>query len=277
MRLVQILLASILMGGVVTADEYLLAKEGYMPPVGSVAVRKSSFDVKEMAIDIKAGDQDLDGEMTMNQAKAESVEVLPGGKMRYLLKSKKEAQKMMIAGREVPGEEKSSLLVGVPVLLFKEEGEWVAKGEKGKLTTAQQKEADEIAVGLGKSGVAYGSKPRKIGETWEIGPDQAADFFGTSGEDVEGSVKMTLVEIVTKDGLECAKCLAVFKMKGQPEEGLNLQMEGKLTIYRSLKYFADMEVEGKIKMTMDGAPAEGVTMAGEGEGTMRQKMVLKFK
>ncbi len=123
----------------------------------------------------------------------------------------------------------------------------------------------------------YGDSPRKVGDEWKVDPSKTG--FG-EGTDLTGDYSVKFVEVKDYQGAKCAVLKATYDFKGKIESqpgspGLGMRMKGEAVSLRSIADLQDLDVQIDATMTLDGAPADGVTMNVEGPMKGTQKITLK--
>ena len=143
---------------------------------------------------------------------------------------------------------------------------WSARFEKGKPNKDQEEALAELEDEWNSESDAtmYGTKPRRIGEKWEVDAAQIPGF-SNAVDGVKGKVTLTLIGEKKVNGHRCAilkgKIDAVRLMKGEADDDPDTKvgLKGEVKIVRSLEHYADlrMEMKGQMKMTLDGPSPQG--------------------
>lgn len=256
-----------------SGQTYLFDKEGYLPPKGVVAEKKSIITMDEGKVKVTANGQIMNGTLKSNASKTELRAYLGDNLFLSLLSDSESTSAVVIGGREMPNNPEPAHLLKVKVLYEKVEGKWQTAAKNEKFTEAQQKEIDEELKKLNDSTTPYGFKARKVGETWDM--EQA--FFekiigGDNIDKAEGQI--TLQEIVELDGHKCAKLLCKIDVSGL-KKGAMLSFKGDVTVWRSLEYYLDMKVEGKLATTV-APPAEKSKVEISGVTVIDESVSLKI-
>ena len=157
-------------------------------------------------------------------------------------------------------------LFKIPVILEKNNGKWSARFEKGKPNKDQEEALAELEDEWNSESDAtmYGTRPRRIGEKWEVDAAQIPGF-SNAVDGVKGKVTLTLIGEKKVNGHRCAilkgKIDAVRLMKGEAADDPDTKvgLKGEVKIVRSLEHYADlrMEMKGQMKMTLDGPSPQG--------------------
>ncbi|MFC4992372.1 hypothetical protein [Rubritalea tangerina] len=256
------------------AKEYILYKEGGMPAVGTKLEMTSKTDFPEMKMSVKGGPQAMEGKMSRKSEDTEVIEVKGKGKLHYELKASESQNATEMMGQRQEAPEPPNKLLKTPILFELQGDDWEAKPVNGQLSDEQREAAEDKLEGFLEAGEIYGEKARKVGETWKVEGDELSVLMKDADFD-EGGATLTLQEIVTKDGQECAKILVKFDMSGSIEDsGMTMKMEGTGNVVRSLEHLVDLDLDMKMKITMGGEVGPGMSMSMSGEGTMHQTIKL---
>jgi hypothetical protein len=183
-----------------------------------------------------------------------TVEGLGGGRYRVIeLKSEEEGY-MTIAGKKQKGPPPPTPLKGVPIIIEKKNGGWVATLEKGEPSAAQAEALARFTAKVSEllSAAIYGEEPRRPGDQWKADPAQSG-LFGPA-YDLKGDFSMAFVEVKEIQGSSCAVLKATFNVSGM-EPGsksrppAKVTYKGNATIHRSLADFVNLQVEFKSAAT----------------------------
>lgn len=269
-------------GNTARAEEtYVLAKKNHVPAKGTSISKEFSMNMSDAAMKITAGGQEIAGSMTRLESNKETTEILSAEKIRLTATDRKVEGKMTINGQDQATPDEPEPLLNKPVVLDLKEGKWSASLEAAdaKPTAAEQKSLDKKAESANKDADfgMYGDTPRKVGDEWKVDPSKTG--FG-EGTDLTGDYSVKFVEVKDYQGAKCAVLKATYDFKGkiasQPgSEGLGMRMKGEAVSIRSIADLQDLDVQIDATMTLDGAPAEGVSMNVEGPMKGSQKITLK--
>lgn len=262
-------------------ETFVLATRKYLPPAGTVGTTESSMVMRDAALTVMAGEQEMKGTATQTEAGKTTLEFLSMDKIRKLVVSKKSGGKMTMNGQDQPSPEKSDPLEGVPVILVRNGASWTASLESGATPDAEQRERlDRTVKEITKDAdfLMYGDTPRKPGDKWAADPSVLSGFGDASG--VVGTYAMEFVEVTEIDGVRCAVLKGTFEFTGKTDSSdksrpMDITMKGEAISHRSIADQCDLKVEIKGTMTISGEPAPNVTIHVEGPMTMTQKITLK--
>jgi hypothetical protein len=154
-----------------------------------------------------------------------------------------------------------------------------------KPTEKQQKELDN-RNGIENDDDLYPKEKVAVGHTWTVDAAALNKLLGNSFSDVKGKVNQKFTKIDEVDGEKVAviesTAKITAKMKDDGEPTVDVEMEMKVTTWRSLKSGAALKekFEGKIKLSgtvkMDDIKAE-MTLSGPISGESTTKVSLKKK
>lgn len=252
-------------------------------PVGTKIVEKSAMTMSSKTLELSIGDLRLAGSLSDSGRREEHGMQLTPDRVRYLLRSSNSRKVFRIDGKEDVKEEEQAL-VGVPVILERDNGKWSARLEKGEANKQQGEELDELAVrwNTDDDRVMYGNGPRRIGESWKVDAADIPAFLGMA-DGVRGEVVFTLVGEKKVRGVRCARlmgkidCTAL--MRGEDEDpDVKISLEGDFEIVRSLVYFEDIafEMEGKMTMLVEGPSPRGpLAMKSDGPFAMSGSLEIR--
>jgi hypothetical protein len=256
----------------------ILAKRGYLPPSGTKAGMEASMTMDEATLHVDAGGQQMDGKASQSMKAKETLEFLPGEKLRRTVVSKKTTGNMVINGSEQPTPSTPDPLEGQAVLIEKKDGKWVASLETGSPTAEQEPALAKMAKTFNdESDVeTYGEAPHKVGDKWTVDPSKLGSFG--DAEDLSGSYAVEFLRIEDYQGTPCAVLKALIDIKGKTTEekgkSMDIRMRGEVTTRRSLKDMTDLDVLTSGTINIDGAPAPGVSLMIEGPMKVSQKVTV---
>jgi hypothetical protein len=263
------------------ADTHVLAsKDIKFPAKGTTHTKESTTEIKDSKLGIEAAGQKMEGSMKRNETSVETWAYLGDNKARRTLESKTTSGAMTIAGQDQPMPEEKDALVGVPVLIEVKDGKTVATLESGTATAEQTKALEKLGESKADGDFAmYGDTPRKVGDKWNVEPKNLSGFG--EAKDLTGTFNIEFVEIKDYQGVPCAVLKSTFDVKGSTDSSggddakMSIKLKGEALSYRSLAEKTDLDVKITSSMTMDGSPAEGVSMHMEGPFGMNQKTTIK--
>lgn len=246
--------------GFLSAQEYVLDEMDFNPPQGSTLIRKSLFEIKDAKVLMLMKEQNLQGKMSNKADKEEQIHVINPNKVEYLVVNESQQQSMTLNGQVIPMDPKEKGLQGIKLKFEEVAGTWVLKNPLHKFSEHQKELLKRKLESINSNGSPYGYEARKVGETWKIDPNEMADLFGS--KDLKGTMHVTLLEIVQKNGMECAKCRFDIDVKGKFDDAgeIIMALKGTVVSYRSLAFFFDLESKGELdtvmSMPLPGADAE---------------------
>jgi hypothetical protein len=194
--------------------------------------------------------------MTRSDRKVVTYEFLAADRVRATFIEHSSTGKRSMAGNETDMDERKPT-EGRSFLVVKKDGKWLVDPKPKDVEPADQEAIDEAieslekeANGDGSSLKMYGEKPRKIGDSWEV---DAPALPGM--DDIEvlgGKVTVSFTGLEEFNGETCAVLKAKFKIDGQmdqsPMKGVGVDINGSFRVIRSLKYFEDYKVTGRLGM-----------------------------
>lgn len=234
-------------------------------------IATSEFSMDNMKINMQMEGMKLDGSMSQKQKSKIKYEYISADSVycTVIYDSTFENSNM---GGEVDNKALGSPLEGLKVLKTKTGDTWTFV-EDAKLTNDQKDAlADLDANSTETNNEFYTDKEVKVGDTWDVKADAFKDFLGDGASAVKGDIKMALKDIVEYEGQPCAVVEGTVKIGGDVEGQMNMNLDTKVTLYRSLQTFKDlkMDMTGSVKGSMK---AMNMTMAGDLKAT--QSSVIK--
>lgn len=225
----------------------------------------SEFAMDDMKMNMEMEGMKISGTMSQRSKSKEKFEYVSADSIYYTVIYDSTFEKTEMMGQK---EDKAdgSALEGVKLLKVKKGDKWSFVVDP-KLTSAQKAALKDIDANEGENDdELYSDKAVKVGDSWEVKADALKEFLGAGAEGVTGKVKMTFKDIVDYNGEQCALVEGMVKIGGQVEGEMEMNLDTKVSVYRSLKTFKDL------KMEMDGAinggmKAMNMTMAGTIKGT----------
>jgi hypothetical protein len=256
----------------------VLARAHFIRAVGTIITTESA----DAGIGkVKAGEQEIEGAMSLTETEKETWETLSADKIRHLLvsKTKIKTMKMNFNGQDQnPPEEGDPMagvpMAGVPVILERKDGKWTASLESGDQPTAGQQAAldKEVAAAEEDFGFQiYGDLPRKPGDKWDVDPAKLTNFdlvdiLHEKLEGKEGKVQVEFVEVKELAGVRCAVLKSTYDIKMKTKSkgdspAWDIQLKGEAVSQRSIADMIDLDVVRKatITATRAGSPTQ-ITM-----------------
>lgn len=261
-------------------DSFLLTKEGFDMPVGTVGLMRSKMKMKCDPLTIKVGEIELKAKMDNASVEDIKVEYMARNTYRYLRVRAYENNLMQMPGQPGEPELERDPLEGVPVIVKEVEGDWVVKLEKGEPNKAQKEELEELKKDLNTDSdpEMYGTKPRKIGESWKV---DAALLPGGDEMEMEGKVTLTFKKVRNYKGMRCAVITGTVNAKmnvGEDEEmDIGVKMKAQVEILRSLEFYEDVKysLSGTTEFSGTVETAQGpVTMEGKGPMVLNGALII---
>jgi len=268
------LLYSLLVGSLVTgsalAKEYVLDKKDYVPPNLELSLERK-MTMKNGVLTVNAGGQVMNG--TMDMENSESLTKTFGvNTLTTKVTKSSEKQTMVMNGQKIDQPAKQNPLLNVAVAFSKNDATWKVDTNTDNFTELQKAGVKKELKELNRENTMYGYEARKVGETWKIDPKLATSFFDS--KDPKGELKVTLVGIEKKNGLECAKCKYIFDVTGSMDDGATMNMKGEMISYRSLKHLVDVDLSGTMNVTISKKDAQ-MTMTMKAAATMNEATNIK--
>lgn len=282
-RCMKLLVSLFFLLGLLSAEEveesYVLAKEGWEPPVG-LKVRIST--VREMPTGKTKWTED--GSWTtgkVGRLEKNILEVIRETEDSYLFDYKEVADHHRSFYN---GEKTNSKINGVfheqEVKVEKEGGDWVARlvdedsfvGDQDRLDKRLTYLSDNILYDYAPS--LLGTEIRKVGDTWDVDKPKIPTMG--NGDVMEGKATLTFDRLEEHQGHQCAVLSLTFKVKidHTKNAGGLVEYAGKGTIIRSLEGLFDLEYEIKGMMKSTYRYDEGGTLETEGRSKISSKLTI---
>jgi hypothetical protein len=261
------------------AEGHVLAKKNPAVVVGSKLTMATSSLLKDGKYTFTSDGEKIEGTGTVKSEEIVTIECLSPTRFRRIQTTKEENTRMEMLGETVDEPGEAGPLLGVPVILEKQEkdGSYTATLEKGEATEEQKKELKEIAVDAAVEDelVMYGEQPRKPGDKWDVDVTKLSDFF--DGEDMRGTMAVEFVEAKEFDGARCAVLKCSFELsgtlKGEDIEDGKMTFKGTTLLHRSLADHVDLESKTEGRMTVSTKTEDmPVEMAGPMTVNIRSKL-----
>lgn len=277
-------LGVVLLAARAAADEksYVLAGDR-LPPAGVVTVMDSSEETAESAVHVVSEKGEQNGTKKY-QATTRVTRTFEGpDRVISEMSDATEESRMILDGREVPSPVKPKLLLKVPILAVRKDGQWTRTLADGKpLSEEQMKELNPNAKG--KEGrlaltekTIYGEGPHKIGDKWDVDVSQLPPRWGLSK--ITGSMSCELVETKMVQGL----LAAVIKMTfDYTEEGTSdgtpskVHMKGEATAVRCTDFPLELERTIEELLEWEYHFPKGVVMTVSGPMSLRSSTTVKM-
>jgi hypothetical protein len=271
----------------VAQDEKTYDLRGPAPTKGQVFISKTKLKIKDADTTLKNMGETLKVKVTLDVIGEEEQKVLAvDGRNVTRCQSKiiKDRSEMVtdFAGMRMP-ENMTNELEGEVIISERiGDGKWKHSLVDSKPTDKQKKELDN-RNGIENDDDLFPAEKVKVGHTWKVEAKALTKLFGNSFTDITGELKQKFLKIEEVLGEECAVIESTGAVKGKmkDEDGeptLNMEMDLKVTSWRSIKSGVDLKekFEGKIKLSgtqkVDDAKVD-ITMSGplSGESTTKIK------
>lgn len=251
---------SSLMSQEVELKTYKLAAEEVPWPVGRQFSQKDKMTGKDAKLTIRMGEQEIDGTMNNSTLSEQVYDFREKGKVRISVIEARTKMAMVMNGNAVPANEEIKARAGKVFLLELKDGKWKGSVEKGEVLELEKKEIEEEIDTLekefneDKGKGLYGTKPRAIGERWDVDPKFMP---GMGSLDVTGgSLSVHFKEVKEFQGELCAVIETNFDVKAisneEDKKGMLMSLKGSGRIVRSLTLFTDYKFVGEALMEMEG-------------------------
>jgi len=258
-----------------SAQSYVLDKEGYLPPKGVILEDKTSMTLEDGKIEISANERVVKGEMKRSMTSDETLTHLGDNKILSLMKEDLTKSSGTIGANKMPKESKEGPLKGIEILYQKVDGKWIggAKDKKLVLTDEQKKEVEDELEDLNEKESLYGYEFRNVGDTWDM-EKVLLTKLGGDGKLEKAEGKMTFQEIVDVNGHKCAKLLCKIHVIGVKDDN-KMSLKGEVTVWRSLKYFTDVKARGSL-MTIMEPSSDRAQIKITGNSVIKSDMSIKL-
>lgn len=263
------------------AESYVLAKANALPPEGATGVVRGVMTMTNAPLSLKVGEKPMVGTMSMRTEKEMIYDVISPTKVKILVAKDTEMREMSIGGQPQPSPAEVSPIQGEALTFEFQDGAWQASLDSGAdLSEEQAEKTSNLSNKLSSKdslGI-YGSEPRKVGESWQVDPDNIPGMGSDS--DFEGTYKLTFDRVEDFGGQRCAVLLGRVDVLGAPPvgdgQGTQVKINAATTTYRSLDYLEDLKLEIDGEMTISGSPQPGVSMMVRGPFKMEQTSELQL-
>jgi hypothetical protein len=268
-------------------DDKTYDLRGPAPTKGQVFISKTKLKIKDADTTLKIMGQTLKVKVTMDVIGEEEQKVLTvDGRNVTKCQSKiiKDRSEIVtdFAGMQMPETMTNDLEGEVVISERVGEGKWNHSLVDSKPTDKQKKELDN-RNGIENDDDLFPAEKVKVGHSWKVEAKALTKLFGNSFTDITGELNQKFLKIEDVGGEECAviESTGVVKGKMKDEDGepnLNVEMDLKVTSWRSIKSGVDLKekFEGKIKLAgtqkIDDAKVD-ITLSGPltGESTTKIK------
>ena len=266
------------------ADDDTYDLRGPAPEKGQVYVSKGTLKIKDADTTIKIAGQKIDVKMTLLVSSEEEAKVL-AVKDRDVTKCQTKVIKeraditATVGGQEMTQTEPTAL--EKETIISERDGKmWKHSLVDTKPTEKQKKELDS-RNGMENDDDMYPKEKVKVGHEWTVDGAALNKMLGNSFTDIKGKVTQKFAKIEELDGEKVAviesSAKITGKMKDDGEPTVDVEMEMKITTWRSIKTGVAVKEKftGKIKLAgtvkMDDMKAE-MTLSGPISGDSTTKM-----
>ena len=266
------------------ADDDTYDLRGPAPEKGQVYVSKGTLKIKDADTTIKIAGQKIDVKMTLLVSSEEEAKVL-AVKDRDVTKCQTKVIKeraditATVGGQEMTQTEPTAL--EKETIISERDGKmWKHSLVDTKPTEKQKKELDS-RNGMENDDDMYPKEKVKVGHEWTVDGAALNKMLGNSFTDIKGKVTQKFAKIEELDGEKVAviesSAKITGKMKDEGEPTVDVEMEMKITTWRSLKTGVAVKetFTGKIKLAgtvkMDDMKAE-MTLSGPISGDSTTKL-----
>ncbi len=260
---------------------------GPAPEVGQKFVSKGTMKIKDADTTMKIAGQEITLKLDLLVTSEEEAKVL-AVKDRDVTKCQTKVIKeradvtATIGGMEMTHTEPTAL--EKETIISERDGKkWKHSLLDTKPSEKQKKELDN-RNGIENDDDLYPKEKVKVGHTWTVDAAALNKLLGNSFTDVKGKVNQKFTKIDEVDGEKVAVIESAAKISGKMKEDgeptMDMEMDLKVTTWRSLKTGVAVKekFEGKIKLSgtvkMDDAKVE-MTLSGPITGDSTTKLVVK--
>lgn len=257
---------------------HVLYSETLLLPVGTVETKTDTMNLKDAVLKMSMQGQEINGTMNRHGESVKVRTIDSDTQITVEIQKDQAGGSMEMNGQPVPQADQTEPLHGQTVVLTKTGDAWAGKLKEGTATPEQTKAIEKTARNMGEPDAKYifGDTPRKVGDSWDVDPTHLSSFGGGMDK-LTGTFKVTFESIAKHAGLDCAVIVAEIDLKGKTDEGMDMQMIGKVTTLQSIKYCVAITFKMEGKMIMDGAIQGGAgTMHMEGPMKMEGESVIKL-
>ncbi len=263
------------------ADDETYDLRGPAPEKGQVFVSKSTLKIKDADTTIKVAGQAIDIKMTLLVTSEEEAKVLEvKGRDVTKCQTKVIKEQADVTANDMTHNEPTAL--EKETIISERDGKkWKHALVDTKPSDKQKKELDN-RNGIENDDDMYPQEKVKVGHKWSVDAAALNKLLGNSFTDIKGKVHQSFTKIEDLDDEKVAVIESTAKitgkMKDDGEPTLDVEMEMKITTWRSVKTGLNVKekFEGKIKLAgivkMDDMKID-MTMSGpiSGESTTKMK------
>ncbi|MBP3957686.1 hypothetical protein J8F10_20745 [Gemmata sp. G18] len=280
--------AAVLFTGVVNpcrAADDTFDLRGPAPEKGQVFVSKGTLKISDADTTMKIAGQSVDLKITLVATSEEEAKVLAVDgrnvtKCQTKIIKERADVTANLGGQDMAHTEPTALEKET-VISERDGKSWKHSLVDTKPTEKQKKELDS-RNGIENDDDLYPTEKVKVGHTWQVDAAALTKMLGNSFSDVKGKLDQKFVKVEKVGDEECAVIQSsgkiTAKMKDDGEPTVDVEMELKITTYKSLKTGVNVKdsFTGKIKLEgtqkMDDIKVD-IKMSGpiSGESTTKRK------
>lgn len=231
---------------------------GPAPKKGQVFVDHSVFTMKNANIAIGIGGIKLEGKMDMVHTTDKEIEFLGiDGRKVVKLRTKvlkdETKRKTTINGESMDETEKREL-TGEIVFSEQIKDKWKHTLEDTKPSEKQLKELKNFDEPIPDDDL-YPEQKIKVGHVWDVSAEALKKVLGSKVEKIAGKGKSKLLRIEKVGDEECAVVETELEIKAtmkEDENNIDVDLKGKITIHRSIKYCVDLKSAMEGTATFEG-------------------------
>lgn len=240
------------------ADDDTYDLRGPAPQKGQVFVSKGTLKIKDADTTMKVMGQTVNMKINLVVSSEEEAKVLAVSgrevtKCQTKIVKERADVTANLGGMELPPQTEPTALEKETVISERDGKGWKHSLVDSKPTEKQKKELD-TRNGIENDDDLYPEEKVKVGHTWKVDAAALTKMLGNSFSDVKGKLDQKFVKVEDVDGDPCAVVESTgkltAKMKDEGEPTVDVEMELKVTTYKSLKTGVSVreKFEGKIKL-----------------------------
>jgi len=236
-------------------DDEAFDLRGPAPKKGQVYQAKGSFTIKNANSVIKLGGQTVKSKVTEQTTSENEVEVLSvDGRQVKRCRTRIIKDVTDSKDDEEDSSEVSPLQGEVVLSEWTGTRKWKHALVDTRATEKQKKKLEDL-TGPDNDDALYPEGKVKVGHTWTADASGLVNFFDASFTDIKGKLNMKFVKLEMIDGEQCAviEATGTVTSKAKTDEGkLDMTMDLKRTVWRSLKTGVDVKDESTGKLKFSG-------------------------
>ncbi len=223
-------------------------------PVGAINTKTEVMSMTDARMTMTVQGREVSGTMSRTGEKIKTLTVDSDKQLTIAIIKDENSGGGVIDGKPLPESKETEVLHGKTIVLTKKDGTWSAQLKEGTPDPATQKAMDKMTRHMNQPDdrIIFGSGPRKVGDTWEVDPSQLQSFAGADSDKLSVSFKVTFESIKNLDGHDCAVIVSEIDIKGKTDQGMDIRMVGKVTVFQSLEFHTGLRFLMDGKIIMDG-------------------------